>query len=196
MPITKKDIALADSDNLSLTQKLARYLLGELTGYDDTGNPLDAAQYYDPTNITKRLNQDVANKVLSSEDAVAMGKSLMKESQVAAPFMDGTPLKNVKLQNWAKLAGTAAMKHPFKTAGLVGLGAGNIGGLTDNDKFGGQLAGLGLGGLGAHMLASGNPYAAAMITMGGGALGSLFDKLRAQKEQEQAQIKQFAQGRR
>ena len=86
MPITKKDIALADSDNLSLTQKLARYLLGELTGYDDTGNPLDAAQYYDPTNITKRLNQDVANKVLSSEDAVAMGKSLMKESQVAAPF--------------------------------------------------------------------------------------------------------------
>ena len=85
------------------------------------------------------------------------------------------------------LALGAAKAHPFKTAGLVGLGAGNIGGLTDNDKFGGQLAGLGLGGLGAYALASGNPYMAAMMTMGGGELGALFDKLRAKKEQEQAQ---------
>lgn len=82
----------------------------------------------------------------------------------------------------------AAKAHPFKTAGLVGLGAGNLGGLTDNDKFGGQLGGLALGGLGASALASGNPYLAAMLTLGGGELGSLFDKLRAQKEQQVSQV--------
>ena len=83
------------------------------------------------------------------------------------------------------LAFGAAKAHPFKTAGLIGMGAGNIGGLTDNDKFGGQLAGLGLGGLGAHLLAQGNPYLQAVMTMGGGNLGALFDKLRARKEQEE-----------
>lgn len=85
------------------------------------------------------------------------------------------------------LALGAAKYHPFKTIGLVGLGAGNVGGLMDNNKFGGQLAGLGLGGLGALSLASGNPYMAAMLTMGGGELGALFDKLRARKEREEQQ---------
>lgn len=80
----------------------------------------------------------------------------------------------------------AAKAHPFKTAGLVGLGAGNIGGLMDNNKFGGQLGGLALGGLGSY-LAGASPYTAAMMTMGGGALGSLFDKLRAKKEQQNQQ---------
>lgn len=90
--------------------------------------------------------------------------------------------------NLGSLALGAAKAHPFKTAGLVGSGLANIGGLTDNDKFGGQLAGLGLGGLGAHLLAAQNPYAAAMMTLGGGTLGSLFDKLRARKEMEQPNI--------
>jgi hypothetical protein len=49
------------------------------------------------------------------------------------------------------------------------------------------LAGLGLGGLGAYALAQGNPYLAAMMTMGGGSLGALFDKLRARKELEEQQ---------
>lgn len=89
----------------------------------------------------------------------------------------------------------AAKSHPFKTAGLVGLGAGNIGGLTDNNKFGGQLGGLALGGLGAATLAQGNPYLQAMMTMGGGELGALFDKLRAKKEQEQAQMQPLYGGR-
>ena len=88
----------------------------------------------------------------------------------------------------------AAKAHPFKTAGLIGLGAGNIGGLTDNDKFGGQLGGLALGGLASYGMGA-NPYTAAMMTMGGGALGSLFDKLRARREAEQAQQAQFYGGR-
>lgn len=96
------------------------------------------------------------------------------------------PEAGLGLSNLSSLALGAAKAHPFKAAGAVGLGLGNIGGLTDNNKFGGQLGGLALGGLGAKMLASGNPYAAAMLTLGGGELGALFDKLRAKKEQEQA----------
>lgn len=90
------------------------------------------------------------------------------------------------------LALGAAKAHPFKTAGLLASGLGNVGGLTDNDKFGAQLGGLALGGLGSYMLGL-DPYAAAMMTMGGGNLGSLFDKLRAKKEAEQAQLTQGQQ---
>lgn len=84
------------------------------------------------------------------------------------------------------LALGATKAHPFKAAGLLGLGAGNVGGLMDNNKFGGQLGGLALGGLGSYLMGT-NPYTAAMLTMGGGELGALFDKLRARKEMEEDQ---------
>lgn len=88
----------------------------------------------------------------------------------------------------AGIALDAAKAHPFKTAGLIGSAAGNIGGLTDNDKFGGQLGGLALGGLGSYLAGDAlGPYGKLMLTMGGGNLGALFDKLRARKEMEQAQ---------
>lgn len=67
-----------------------------------------------------------------------------------------------------------------KAAG-AGLALGNLGGLVDNDKFGGQLGGLALGGLGSYM-GGFSPGAAALLTMGGGELGALFDKLRAKRE--------------
>lgn len=87
------------------------------------------------------------------------------------------------------VAKTYIGQHPFQTAGLAGLGLANLGGLTDNDQFGGQLIGTGLGGLASIM--TDNPMARAAITMGGGTLGSLFDKLRAQKEQEEAMQAQY-----
>lgn len=87
------------------------------------------------------------------------------------------------------VAKTYIGQHPFQTAGLAGLGLANLGGLTDNDQFGGQLVGAGLGGLASTM--TGNPMLKAAITMGGGTLGSLFDKLRAQKEQEEAMQAQY-----
>lgn len=122
------------------------------------------------------------------------GLDLLDDSAASLGF-DGVPgLLNkdgVNASQLGSLALGAAKAHPFKAAGLLGLGAGNIGGLTDNDKFGGQLGGLALGGLGAATFASGNPYLQAMLTMGGGQLGALFDKLRARKEQEQAQIQQY-----
>lgn len=99
------------------------------------------------------------------------------------------------------LAMTAAKNHPVAAAGLAGLGMGNVNGLLDNDKFGGQLLGgaLGAGAAGLGGLWSGsegvaaNPVLATAITMGGGELGALFDKLRAKKEAESQQAAQMAQ---
>lgn len=96
-----------------------------------------------------------------------------------------------------KLGIEAARQNPGKTAGLVGLGVGNVSGLLDNDKFGGQLGGAGLGFLASKLLETTSPYTAALMTLGGGQLGSLFDKLRAKKAQEkQMQQQQYNQYRR
>lgn len=75
--------------------------------------------------------------------------------------------------------------HPIQIAGY-GIGGGmNLAGLTDNDKFGGQILGAGLGaGLSAQGLGIA-PWGAVPMAMAGGAIGSLFDKLRAKREQEE-----------
>lgn len=82
--------------------------------------------------------------------------------------------------------------HPFKSTG-IGLGAlVNAAGLFDNDKLFGQLAGGGLGALaGAKLLPKviGGPATipnVLLTTLAGGGLGSLFDKLRAKKDEEEA----------
>lgn len=185
MALSAQDIA-SNPNAGSLKQKLAKYLLGELVGYNSEGVMNDPTQFYNQENILNRAN-DLIAKGLPEELAKKGATSAMREGARIAPFLGDASLDNAKLMDWAKLAGTASVHHPFKTAGLVGAAAGNIGGLTDNDKFGGQLGGLALGGLGAATLASGNPYAAAMMVMGGGNIGALFDKLRARKEMEQAQ---------
>jgi len=85
--------------------------------------------------------------------------------------------------NAGKILTGYASAHPLKTAAGLGLGAMNIGGLTDNDYYGGQLAGLIAGGFGSKILGS---QFSPMAMMAGGALGSLFDKLR----QKQADSRQ------
>lgn len=77
--------------------------------------------------------------------------------------------------------------HPRLAAGTALNAAGNIAGLTDNDKFGGQL----IGGIGGAVLPSMlgmslGPLGMANAAMIGGNLGALFDKLRAKREQEEA----------
>ena len=124
-----------------------------------------------------------AGKNMGILNSTGKGLALGKKGFMGAMNTQG----GINASQLGSLALGAAKYHPFKTAGLIGLGAGNGGGLMDNNKFGGQLAGLGLGGLGALSLASGNPYMAAMLTMGGGELGALFDKLRARKELEEQQ---------
>lgn len=139
----------------------------------------------------KMYNQDLAQRTIDR-----FGKDWAKDN-AAIKWNDtqakiGTKLADITSPDHAAtgsdlgfLAKTYVGQHPFQTAGLAGLGLTNLGGLTDNDKFGGQLAGLGLGGLVAHNLIE-NPMLKAAVAMGGGTLGSLFDKLRAKKEQEDA----------
>lgn len=103
--------------------------------------------------------------------------------------------------DFGQLAKKAIVSHKLAAAGMGGLAAGNIGGLLDNDKFGGQLLGAGLGaglsGLGGLWSGSddvdANPLLATALTMGGGEIGALFDKLRAKKEAEAQQAAQMAQ---
>ena len=84
--------------------------------------------------------------------------------------------------------GNEIVTHPVTTAGLaLGTGA-NIAGLLDNKYVGGQLAGGGLGALSAYLIpklfngTSAAPMAMVAGALGGGTLGSLFDKLREKKD--------------
>jgi hypothetical protein len=101
-----------------------------------------------------------------------------------------------KLSPMLSSAGGYVKAHPWMSAGLGTAGAANIGGLFDNDKIGGQLVG-GLGGYAVgryllpQLLGTVSPQAKVLATLGGGALGSLFDKLRQNKEdQYNAQMQQ------
>lgn len=104
--------------------------------------------------------------------------------------INGTTVNPLKYNMGA--LGSAIKAHPFKAAGIGALGAANLAGLFDNEQIGGQLiGGLGGGAL-AHFLPV-SPIAKVAIGLGGGTLGSLFDKLRAKKAEEQAMAQQYAQ---
>lgn len=68
----------------------------------------------------------------------------------------------------------------------LGYGTGiatNFAGLTDNDKFGGQLMGAGLGGALSYFGHTPGGIGTVPMMLIGGSIGSLFDKLRAKREQ-------------
>lgn len=96
-------------------------------------------------------------------------------------------LKSTPLKDTLGIAGANIGAHPgaaFGTAANIGV---NLSGLFDNDKFGGQLIGGALGGLIPHLANVGLGPLGMVNAVGiGGALGSLFDKLREKKAQEQA----------
>lgn len=173
-------------DNGIFNKLLATPYIGSaLTQLFQSLSPKQQIAFQNRPEILKALNTDKTTEaipnLLGTLDMRAIG---------GIPQLDTTNFDKGEgpgFGNVAALTGAAIKNHPFKAIGLAGLGAGNIGGFMDNNKFGGQLAGLGLGGLGAATLASGNPYMQAMITMGGGELGALFDKLRARKELEEKQ---------
>lgn len=98
----------------------------------------------------------------------------------------------VSIGQLGKLGLGAASAHPLQTAGGALTTGMNLAGLTDNDKFGGQIGGLALGGLASYGLGL-NPGYAYLATTAGGALGSLFDKLRAKREAEAQQAQMYRQ---
>ena len=105
----------------------------------------------------------------------------------ATPTVDPMTLKELFGKGWGWVKA-----NPWTAAGTGALGVTNAAGLFDNDKLLGQGVGAALG-LVAPMLiqkATGIPLSIsnlgrANLAMGGGAIGSLFDTLRAKKEQEQ-----------
>lgn len=170
---------------------IADFLMSEILPKGKDGKMVDPTAYYSAEN-TKTIGDRLVSQGLSESAAQASAQSIYDEGQAISKFYGDPSTLNLAANaggpgasDWFKLVSTAAGKHPFKTAGAVALGAGNLGGLFDNDKFGGQLGGLALGGLGAKLMGASNPYTAAMLAMGGGELGALFDKLRAKKETEE-----------
>ena len=95
-----------------------------------------------------------------------------------------------KLQPALNNAGSYIKANPWTSIGLGFTGAANIGGLFDNDKIGGQLIGGAAGGAAGHWLLpkllghAVSPQAQVLMGLGGGAIGSLFDKLRQNKEDQ------------
>ena len=151
------------------------------------GNPMEKAArksginplYMDTDEGRATYGYDWGNTVPTDEQMATV-------DELQNRFTEQQDISNgVSLPQLGRLAAGAASEHPFKTAGLLGLGAGNLGGLTDNNKFGGQIGGLALGGLGSYLAEDAlGPYGKLMLTLGGGQLGALFDKLRAKREQQ------------
>lgn len=126
---------------------------------------------------------------MTAENKKAMNKALKSRADLLASAQNP---EGATLGDTARLGLGAASAHPFLTgAGALTTGM-NVAGLMDNDKFGGQLGGAALGGLASYFggLTPGYAY---LATTAGGALGSLFDKLRAKREQEAQQAQAMQQ---
>lgn len=157
-----------------------------LSLFDFLNSNIDSSQY-SGKGLTNRTVEKFGKDWANNNAAVKWNARQAKLGEnLAAMSAKGYEPTGANLGTVAK---TYIGQHPFQTAGLAGLGLANLGGLTDNDQFGGQLIGAGLGGLASTLAA--NPMMKAALTMGGGTLGSLFDKLRAQKEQEEEMLNQY-----
>ena len=182
------------ADNASMLEKLGRKL-------------------YNTPSTVSRATDDVAllmsgDSPLSFDDASSKVLDFY-ESASKSPFnskvndfgtikstIDGkevaTNLKPSALGTSTKLGLDAVKAHPLATLGTVANAGMNVSGLLDNDKFGGQLIGTLAGAVLPKAFNMGlSPLAAANVAMGGGTLGSLFDTLRAKKEQEQNYQEQY-----
>lgn len=91
----------------------------------------------------------------------------------------------------AKVLGANMAAHPFKTAAGGFLAANNVAGLFDDPNIIGQIAGLAGGAAASKFLVpklTKSPFGianTALLTLAGGSLGSMFDKLMAKKAEEQ-----------
>jgi hypothetical protein len=120
----------------------------------------------------------------------------------AADAADAAQMQqSVPLTDLFKQLGGYVKAHPYASAGTGLNAAANVAGLFDNDKLLGQGAGAALGyfapqllGLALGKPVSVSPLMRANLAMGGGTLGSLFDNLRAKKEEEQEMMQQYGGG--
>lgn len=138
--------------------------------------------------LTKTLPKEFINRFVDAAEGAP--KPYIDTLNNNAPIGDlGVALKT---------AGQLAKSNRAATAGMGVLTALNLAGLFDNKQVGGQLIGSAAGAAIPALLMKGglmksNPVLGLAISQGGGALGSLFDKLRAKKAEEQAMAQQYTQ---
>lgn len=139
---------------------------------------------------------------LEGENPIGFDEFVAGQAQAMA---DPTGIKSGGLGNTLGAIGANIKAHPWATAGTAALGATNLAGLFDNDRIGGQLIGGGLGAGAAFLLPKLNSnwklggLGIANMIQAGGALGSLFDKLKSKQDAErdaQLQAMQAQQYRR
>lgn len=147
-------------------------VLGQLKGDPKQLNAFRTAY----AGLDKGLDSTGASALLKQFGATDMGQAGI-DNLTADPWNNG---------NAGTLLKGYAGAHPMKTAAGVGLGLANISGLMDNDYWGGQALGALAGGLGSRYI--GKSFSP-MLTMAGGAVGSLFDKLR--EKQKSANQQQY-----
>ena len=144
------------------------------------------ASYLDRAFYTDEIDPVLPEEQLAEFFAKAKDAPLSSK----AIHVEGLP-NNSGLGATTSLAGNWIKDNKLKSVGLLGVGAANVAGLFDNPNIIGQLAGLGGGFAAGKMLIpklTKNPLTGsgmALATMGGGALGSLFDTLMAKKSKEQ-----------
>ena len=133
---------------------------------------------------------DAASKSLGTLDDAGKFVADANQSKLASQISKAINDKTNLIQTQGGLASGNAgniikntiTSHPFKTAGIIGGGIANIAGLTDNDKIGGQIAGLAGGAVLPWLFQAAIPSTYILGSLAGGTLGSLFDKLRQQQE--------------
>ena len=151
--------------------------------------------------MAEALNNFI-NKIMYNPDVFARKTAGMSPEDLAAytsrfNLAKENPLSFKKLDGGGSGIGTTLglgwdkiKAHPVKSAGIGLLGAGNVAGLFDNNKIAGQLVGAGAGTALPFILnkVAGTSFGVpgkVMFGLGGGALGSLFDTLMANKEKQQ-----------
>ena len=172
-------MSLRTNDKLN---RLAARLLGPLAKSDS---------YFQLNNLLGK-DPDLTHYFITNAKHVSpillnAAKNISIEDQLRNSFRRPLATKE-SMSSILPVLGNEIVSHPVTTAGLA-LGAGaNIVGLTDNKYIGGQLAGGGLGALSAYLIpklfngTSAAPMSMIAGALGGGTLGSVFDKLREQKD--------------
>ena len=140
---------------------------------------LDVDAYVDYVNNNENAINAIKSKITSNP--LARKVSIADGSDVTV-----NPLKTTASGVWG---GLKANKGKAIGTGL--LGATNLAGLVDNDKLLGQAVGAVGGGLIGAAIPGFGPLGIANMAMGGGAIGGLFDALRAKKAQEEQYQQQY-----
>lgn len=144
-------------------------------------SPINAPQIIMPKASTTPKDAKFKDKVVSTQDG--------KGNEIKGKGIKGM-FASFKANPTVNSVGTYMKAHPWMSTGLGIGGAANLAGLFDNNKIGGQLLGGALGGV-ATIPFQMTPQGRVLSAMIGGGLGSLYDKLAAEKEQAYAQQQMY-----